>query len=158
MLNEVIIDFYILTRSLIAFNKWYYFFSPKILIMAVTDFWFIKNKSFRNQTTLFWLTLSLLFSLFYSYLAIQQAFTSEYVIQDDARQHIFWMLRFNDSQLFPNNLIADYFQSVAPAGYKFLYWIINKLGIDPITLSKLLPSVLGLVTTGYCFVLTLEIR
>ena len=125
--------------------------------MAVTDFWFIKNKSFRNKITLFWLTLSLLFSLFYSYLAIQQAFTNEYVIQDDARQHIFWMLRFNDSQLFPNNLIADYFQSVAPAGYKFLYWIINKLGIDPITLSKLLPSVLGLVTTGYCFVLTLEI-
>ena len=118
---------------------------------------FLENKSLKSKITLFWLVLSLLFSLFYSFLAVQKAFNGEYVIQDDARQHIFWMLRFNDSQLFPNNLIADYFQSVAPAGYKFLYWIINKLGIDPITLSKLLPSVLGLIMTGYCFALTLEI-
>lgn len=125
--------------------------------MLINNFLFTEKKSIKNKITLFWLALSLIFSLFYSFLAIQKAFNGEYVIQDDARQHIFWMLRFNDPQLFPNNLIADYFQSIAPAGYKFLYWIINKLGIAPITLSKLLPSVLGLVTTGYCFVLTLEI-
>ena len=125
--------------------------------MLINNFLFTENKNLQSKSTLFWLTLSLLFSLFYSYLAIQQAFSSEYVIQDDARQHIFWMLRFNDSELFPNNLIADYFQSIAPAGYKFLYWTIDKFGINPIVLSKLLPSVLGLVMTGYCFALTLEI-
>lgn len=125
--------------------------------MLINNFLFTEKRSLKNKITLFWLALSLLFSLFYSFLAIKKAFNGEYVIQDDARQHIFWMLRFNDPQLFPNNLIANYFQSIAPAGYKFLYWIINKLGIDPITLSKLLPSILGLIMTGYCFALTLEI-
>jgi hypothetical protein len=125
--------------------------------MLIYDFLFIKEKNFKSKIALFWLTLSLLFSLFYSYLALQQAFNSEYVIQDDARQHVFWMLRFTDGDLFPHDLIADYFQSVAPAGYSFLYWIINKIGIDPITFSKILPGILGLVVTGYCFALTLEL-
>ena len=80
-----------------------------------------------------------------------------YVIQDDARQHIFWMLRFQDPGLFPNDLIADYFQSVAPTGYKFLYWSFNQIGIEPIALSKIVPSFLGLALTSYCFALTLEI-
>lgn len=125
--------------------------------MFIYDFLFIQERNLKSKITLFWLILSLLFSLFYSYLALQQAFSSEYIIQDDARQHVFWMLRFTDRNLFPNDLIADYFQSVAPAGYNFLYWIINKIGIDPITFSKLLPSILGLVTTVYCFALTLEL-
>ena len=124
--------------------------------MLINKWLFTPEKNFKTKTW-FWFILSLLFSLFYSYLGWQKAFNGEYVIQDDARQHIFWMLRYIDSELFPNDLIADYFQSVAPAGYKFLYWTINKVGIDPILLSKLLPSVLGLIMTGYCFVLTLEI-
>jgi hypothetical protein len=125
--------------------------------MLIYDFLFIKEKNLKSKIVLFWLALSLSFSLFYSCLALQQAFSSQYIIQDDARQHVFWMLRFTDNNLFPNDLIADYFQSVAPAGYSFLYWVVNKIGIDPITLSKLLPSILGLVVTGYCFVLTLEL-
>jgi len=73
------------------------------------------------------------------------------VVQDDARQHIFWMRRFLDPALFPNDIIADYFQSVAPLGYRTLYHSMAEIGIDPIVLSKILPLVLGLITTAYCF-------
>ena len=125
--------------------------------MQINNFLFTQSKNFRSRSTLFWLILSLGFSLFYSFLALQQAFRGDYVIQDDARQHIFWMLRFQDPGLFPNDLIADYFQSVAPTGYKFFYWVFNQIGIAPIALSKIVPSFLGLVLTGYSFALTLEL-
>ena len=52
-------------------------------------------------------------------------------MQDDARQHVFWMQRFIDSELFPHDLIADYFQSVAPTGYTTLYRIAAALGSIP---------------------------
>lgn len=100
---------------------------------------------------IFWFSLSLAFAALYGYMALRQAFSSEYVVQDDARQHVFWMWRFLDPELFPRDSIADYFQSVAPAGYTALYQISAFLGIDPIFLSKVLPIILGLITTGYCF-------
>lgn len=125
--------------------------------MLIYNFLFAKGKKFKSKVVFFWLALSLLFSGFYSYLGLQQAFSSQYIIQDDARQHVFWMLRFTDANLFPKDLIADYFQSVAPAGYSFLYWIVNQIGIDPISFSKLLPGILGLIVTSYCFALTLEL-
>jgi len=109
------------------------------------------------KKTQFWLTIAILFSLIYSFLAWQQAFGSEYVVQDDARQHVFWMRRWLDSELFPNDVIADYFQSVAPWGYRLVYTVPASMGIDPIFISKLIPSILGIATTYYCFWLTLEL-
>jgi len=106
---------------------------------------------------IFWFSLSLTFALIYGVLALKQAFSSEYVVQDDARQHVFWMQRFLDPGLFPNDLIADYFQSVAPAGYTAIYKLMASLGIDPLLLSKLLPTVLGLITSAYCFSVCLEL-
>ena len=111
----------------------------------------------RSSSTKFWLSLSLTFATIYSLLAVQEAFSHEYVIQDDARQHIFWMQRFLDAELFPNDLIANYFQSVAPGGYQSLYWILTRLGISPIFWSKIIPWGLDLVTTFYCFRITLEL-
>ena len=107
------------------------------------------NKS--SPRMIFWFSLSLTFAAIYGILALQKAFSGEYVVQDDARQHVFWMRRFLDAGLFPNDLIADYFQSVAPLGYTALYQSAAAVGIDPIWLSKLLPLVLGLITTSYCF-------
>ncbi len=98
-----------------------------------------------------WFGSSLAVAFLYSLPALHQAFRSDYVIQDDARQHVFWMLRFLDPTLFPNDLTADYFQSVAPWGYTTLYRIFSLFGIDPITASKILPSILGLITTAFCF-------
>ncbi len=71
-----------------------------------------------------------------------------YRIQDDARQHVFWMHRFADPELFPQDWIADYFQSVAPWGYRHLYELANDLGLEPLSFNKLLPLLLALLTTG----------
>jgi hypothetical protein len=74
---------------------------------------------------------------------MHKAFLTPYVVQDDARQHVFWMWRFVDPGLFPNDLIADYFQSIAPPAYTFIYHAGAALGVDPITFDKILPVALG---------------
>ncbi len=82
---------------------------------------------------------------------------SAYMVQDDARQHVFWLQRLNDPELFPNDLIADYFSSVAPAGYKFIYWLANLCGLAPFAFNKILPLLLGIGSSIYIFLVTLEI-
>jgi hypothetical protein len=67
------------------------------------------------------------------------------------------MSRFSDRSLFPGDLIADYYQSVAPIGYTALFWLGNALFIDPLTLAKILPVILGLIVTAYCFAICLQI-
>ena len=106
---------------------------------------------------LFWLLLSLVFALWFSSMAMQEAFSQSYVIQDDARQHVFWMRRFLDTNAFPNDPIADYFQAVAPSGYTEFYRLAANLGFDPVVFSKVLPLGLTLITTGYSFGLCLEL-
>ncbi|MBD1903552.1 hypothetical protein NDI44_20930 [Trichocoleus sp. DQ-A3] len=106
---------------------------------------------------IFWFTLSLTFALIYSSLGLKQAFSSSYVVQDDARVYVFWMQRFVDSGLFPNDFIADYFQAITPSGYAAFYRLIAFLGIEPLGLSKLLPVFLTLLTTAYCFAVCMEI-
>lgn len=101
--------------------------------------------------TIFWLALSLAVAAAFAAQGLQQAFRAPYVVQDDARQHVFWMSRFLDPELFPRDLIADYFQSVAPLGYTALYRAIISLGLDPFVVNKILPVALGLVMTGFCF-------
>jgi len=106
---------------------------------------------------LFWFSLSLTIATIYSGLALREAFSHAYIIQDDARQHVFWMQRFIDRELFPDDLIADYFQSVAPVGYTTLYRIAAALGIHPFLFNKLLPPILGAIATGYCFGISLQL-
>ncbi|MEG4089859.1 hypothetical protein [Microcoleus sp. Pol12B4] len=106
--------------------------------------------------TIFWLTLSLTFAALYGFLGLKQAFSAEYMVQDDARQHVFWMMRFVDPELFPNDFIANYFQSVAPAGYSTLYKLAATVGIHPLFFHKILPLFLALISTYYCFGLCLE--
>lgn len=105
----------------------------------------------------FWMGASLLVALLYSSFVLQRAFRGEYVVQDDARQHLFWMQRFFDPDLFANDLIADYFQSVAPWGFTTFYRLFAILGLDPLPLSKLLPPVLALVATGFGFGVSMQL-
>ncbi|MEQ9233717.1 hypothetical protein [Coleofasciculus sp. E2-BRE-01] len=116
----------------------------------------LTGKVSRTQKV-FWLSLSLTFAAIYAYPALQEVLSHDYIVQDDARQHVFWMRRFLDSQVFPGDLIADYFQSVAPWGYATFYRLFATVGIDPMTLSKILPPTLGLVATAYCFGITLQL-
>jgi hypothetical protein len=115
-----------------------------------------KEESGKNRM-LIWFLVSLGCSVLFSVRGIDGALEQRYIIQDDARQHVFWMQRFTDPELFPGDPIADYYQSVAPGGYAMVYRVGVILGIDPITLSKILPILLGLITTAYCFGLSMQI-
>ncbi len=105
----------------------------------------------------FWYIVTIAFSLSYGLMALKEAFDGQWIVQDDARQHVFWMMRYLDPDLFPNDLIADYFQSVAPIGYKTIYYLGTHLGINPFVLNKFLPPILGLIASCYCFLLTKRI-
>ena len=122
----------------------------KRFLIGETDHTF----DYRN---IFWLSLSLAFSVAFASRALEQAFQSHYVLQDDWRHHVFWTARFMDPEFFPGDLIADYFQSVAPLGYSALYRSVAWLGLDPFVFAKLLPMALGLTTTAFCFGVSLQI-
>lgn len=107
--------------------------------------------------TRIWFILSLAIALLYRLPALYAAFWTPYTVQDDARQHIFWMQRFADPDLFPNDLFADYFQSVAPWGYTHLYQAAVALGIEVWTANKILPVVLGLIVGAYTFGTVLQL-
>ncbi len=111
----------------------------------------------RDRRWLFWYILTMVFCLSYGLMALKEAFDGQWIVQDDARQHVFWMMRYLDPELFPNDLIADYFQSVAPVGYTSVYRLGVDLGINPLVFNKYLPPILGLITGSYCFFLSKQI-
>src|SRR5687768_12197180 len=104
-----------------------------------------------------WLIAALVVACYYSAMALRAAFARPDLVQDDARLHVFWMARFRDPTLFPNDIIADYFQAVAPAGYKAIYWIFAQCGVEPLLLSKLLPAAIGVLTAYLVFRLFLRL-
>jgi hypothetical protein len=124
---------------------------------SVHHFFPLATAKFSRSQLIFWFCISLAFTGAIGVLALQRAFAGDYVVQDDARQHVFWMQRFLDPGLFPKDLIADYFQSVAPWGFTNLYRGAAMLGMNPFLFSKLLPPLIWLVSTGYCFGVTLQI-
>jgi hypothetical protein len=98
-----------------------------------------------------WFTFAMFYAAGCALLALRQVFASEYMLADDVREHVFWMFRYVDPGLFPQDPIADYFQSLAPSGYASLYWLLAQVRIDPLFASKLIPSVLSLLAAGYFF-------
>ncbi|MEM1369133.1 MAG: hypothetical protein AAGG02_14195 [Cyanobacteria bacterium P01_H01_bin.15] len=119
--------------------------------------WFTAPTRYLRSQSLFWLTLNLVIALSSQLVILQKTWGETYSIQDDARQHVFWMQRFINPDLFPNDLITDYFQSVAPVGYHTLYHGFAQLGGDPFIFNKVLPIFLMLLSVGLFFWLCLEI-
>jgi hypothetical protein len=119
----------------------------------------MKLKFFNNNDLEYklWFSFSLLVAIVYGIESIHFALNHPEIIQDDARHHIVWMRRFIDPELFSNDLIADYFQSVAPWGFTTLYWILAKVGIDPVFVGKIIPAFLALLITIYGFKLSLKL-
>ena len=105
----------------------------------------------RGRATWPWFAVAMLYASGCAFLALRQAFASKYMLADDVREHVFWMFRYIDPALFPHDPIADYFQSLAPGGYVFIYWFLARVGFDPLLASKLIPLVLSLIATGYFF-------
>jgi hypothetical protein len=128
-----------------------------MLIESSTQFLTTPVSKTPKRQLIFWFSFSLTIAALYGVLFLRQAFSSPYAIQDDARQHVFWMQRFLDPQRFPNDLIADYFQSVAPWGYTCFYRLLAAIGLTPPLASKLLPFFLGLTTTAYSFGVALQL-
>lgn len=65
------------------------------------------------------------------------------VMDDDARQHVFWTARFQDPELFQDDLLTEFISSVgiAPLGYQLVY----RMGVqflDPLPLSQILSLIL----------------
>ena len=116
-----------------------------------------RNPAKPDSWLTFWLILSLLVPLYFGFISLHYALSQPYVVQDDVRIHIVGLQQFIDSQLFPNDLFAQYYQSIQSVGFKGLYWLVAQLGIEPLLLAKLLPTLLGLLTTLYCFKLVLQL-
>ena len=128
-----------------------------MLIARLHHFLTTPSSKLSNSRTKFWFGLSLAVAGIYSFIGLREAFSSQYIVHDDVRQHVFWMRRFLDPELFPNDLITDYYQSVAPYGYATLYRLMASLGIDPVVFSKFLPIILILATTAYCFGICIQL-
>jgi hypothetical protein len=92
----------------------------------------------------FWLALTIAICLGFALRTSRPALLNPLVIHDDVRQHVFWVPRLHDPSLFPNDWIADYYQSQAPVGYQAVYWLAT-LAVDAVLASKLLPLVLTVV-------------
>lgn len=103
-----------------------------------------------------WFALSLLWAAASAVPVLSQTLSAEYLVSDDGRQHLFWMRRFLDPGLFPKDAIADYFQSLAPAGYTAFYRTFANWGVDPLDVARVLPLPLAVVTAFFAFWLTLE--
>lgn len=103
------------------------------------------------------LALALIYAAIPPLKGLIEAFGAPYVVQDDARQFIFWMRRWLDPALFADDLNARYWESVTPVGFKALYWVPAQLGLDPMLLNKLLPPVLGLAIGYLAFRLALRL-
>lgn len=105
----------------------------------------------------FWLFLSVVTAVLFSFSGLKIALKSPLIIQDDARQYLFWLQQFQDRDLFRNDLIANYFQSVTPVGFSSLYHLIAGLNIDIFLFNKLSTLILGVATSIYCFLVCVTI-
>lgn len=94
---------------------------------------------------LFWTIILGLSTTLYSQSA---AVFNEYVINDDARQHIWWMRKFQDPTLFSYDLLATYAMSLQNIGMMGLYFLMSTL-LDPVMLSKVLPIILMTLSAFY---------
>src|SRR5581483_2699553 len=95
------------------------------------------------------LALALVYAAVPAVKGLMEAFSGPYVVQDDARQFLFWMRRWLDPALFAGDLNAQYWQGVTPLGYQAIFRAAALLGIDPMVLDKLLPAALAL-GLAYC--------
>ena len=120
-------------------------------------FQLVPDPSLKNPAVAFWFAISFIAPLYFGTLSFFYASSSRYIVQDDARLHIVWLQRLTDSELFPNDTIADYFGIIQPAGFKLLYRLAAAVGIEALTLAKILPLVLALIATAYLFWVALRI-
>jgi hypothetical protein len=103
-----------------------------------------------------WYALALAAGLLFAIGASAPALRDRYVVNDDVRQHVFWVVRLHDPDLFRDDPIADYYAAQAPPGFVAVYFV-GTLLVDPLTLSKLLPLALTCIASSFAFLFGLRI-
>jgi len=78
--------------------------------------------------------------------------SNPYIASGDQKQQLFWMYRFQDPELFKNDLLTDFLSSgkLEPPGYSFLYRVASHF-IDPLLFSKVIPILLVIISVLYMF-------
>ncbi|MGH7793003.1 MAG: hypothetical protein ACREOB_11880, partial [Thermodesulfobacteriota bacterium] len=78
--------------------------------------------------------------------------SNPYIASGDQKQQLFWMYRFQDPELFKNDLLTDFLSSgkLEPPGYSFLYRVASRF-IDPLLFSKVIPILLVIISVLYMF-------
>jgi hypothetical protein len=85
------------------------------------------------------------------------AVVDPYCINDDVRQQLFWMQKWYDEDLFPDDFLTLYARYYVPWGVKAVY----RLGqpfITPVQFSKVVTAILFVVTACFIFGLALEFK
>ena len=117
----------------------------------------VSAPSLKTPEVAFWFAISFIAPFYFGLISLFHASAARYIVQDDARLHIVWLQRLTDPELFPNDIIADYYGIIQPAGFKLLYRLAAAVGIEALTLAKILPLILALISTAYLFWVALRI-
>jgi hypothetical protein len=78
----------------------------------------------------------------------------EDLFNGDATHHVFWLYRYADPALFPNDLSIEYFasHSVAPWGYRALYAILAS-AFDALLVAEIVAAILLVLSLGLAWCL-----
>lgn len=82
---------------------------------------------------------------------------SQYIINDDVRQQIYWMQEWQDPDLYQDHYLTDYSKQYVPWGVQAIYWGASHF-INPVQFSKILAAVLYVMTGGFLFILASNLR
>jgi hypothetical protein len=78
---------------------------------------------------------------------------SPWVVNDDVRQQVYWMQKWQDHDLYQNDILSQYAQNYVPYGVQAVYFIVSDL-INPLQFTKVLTAILFVVSAGLMFSLT----
>lgn len=81
-----------------------------------------------------------------------EALTNPYVINDDVRQQIYWMQRWQDPELFQDDLLTRYAENYVPVGVKSIYYVFSGL-LNPVQFSKVLTAFLFILNAALLFLI-----
>lgn len=93
----------------------------------------------------------------YCLLGLRPYLADDLIVQDDARQAVAFLQRYDDPALFRDDFIADYYSSVAPLGYRAFYAALGLLGINAIAAAPFVAILLTLASAWLCFRLAVEV-
>ncbi len=117
----------------------------------------VSSPSMGHPVVAFWFGVSLITPLYYGLVSFVYAISSAYIVQDDARYHIVWLQRLIDPDLFPNDVMADYYSAIQGVGFRSFYSLAAWLGLEPLAFAKIVPLLLALIATFYLFWVALYI-